>query len=76
MADVKKCPFCGDEASLYRSYGKYGYFVYMKCDLCSAETKGFKIYGNADDWEVSEAAQKAVFAWNRRSGENGHQTNC
>jgi Lar family restriction alleviation protein len=46
---LKPCPFCGGEAVLIK-----GYFCWVKCDYCGAET-------------VAETSTtEAVDAWNRR----------
>lgn len=70
MDDLKKCPFCGEEADLWRNFGRYGYFVYVECSICSAKSKSYKFPGElTDDWETTIAARRATDAWNRRAGD-------
>lgn len=75
MDKLKSCPFCGNDAELYRSFGRYGTFMYVECLCCGAKTKAFGT-GNKDesdaDWE-SNAAMHATWAWNNRKegGDNG-----
>ena len=65
MEELKKCPFCGGEADIYRGYGKYGFFVVAECVLCGARTKCFS---SGKDHEYEENAMKnAIFAWNKRT---------
>lgn len=67
MDDLKQCPFCGGETTLWSNYGKFGYFVYCKCDVCDATSRTFTIGDSLpEDWEEMTASRKAIGAWNRR----------
>lgn len=64
---LKPCPFCGDEASLVVQYGKYGYFAFCECFMCTARSKTFFVGRDLpSDWDNTIAARRAVAAWNRR----------
>lgn len=67
MEELKKCPFCGDEATLYYRGAKYGFIVYAKCDFCGAQSRVFNSQNNPEDedWR-NVACRKATKAWNRR----------
>lgn len=50
--ELKPCPFCGGEAILIK-----GYFCWVRCDYCGAET-------------VAETSTtEAIAAWNRRAND-------
>lgn len=58
MRELKSCPFCGKEASVYREWeyritgGDEMY--YCRCDYCGARTT------------LQYSVDKAVEVWNRR----------
>ncbi|MCI9553016.1 MAG: hypothetical protein HFE94_05725 [Acutalibacter sp.] len=67
MNALKPCPFCKGEAALWSSYGKFGYFVYCKCEICGATSKTFPLGESLpEDWGELTASRKAADAWNRR----------
>lgn len=69
--ELKECPFCGQErASLYRSSGRRGVFLYVKCEFCGAQAKTYGTHLDFDDPDIwdSSAADLAVQAWNTRGG--------
>lgn len=70
MFEISECPFCGSEASLYRTYGKGLWFVRVKCEMCGAQGKTVVNETNedvdSDKWWATEKCQMAVDAWNRR----------
>lgn len=70
--ELKACPFCGqDMANIFKSNGRRGVFVYVKCEFCGAQSKtnstdfSFEDPGIWDSHECELAAQ----AWNLRAGE-------
>ena len=71
---LKKCPFCGSEASFLFETGRYGPFGYVECDLCGARTKTKKVVKNfpIEDNEEAFWNQPAFLslenAWNKRAG--------
>ena len=52
MTELKPCPFCGGEASMYIAYDD-GYYVC--CDECGC---GLPVYNTEEE---------AIEAWNRRT---------
>lgn len=75
---LKKCPFCGGNADIWRMSGRYGYFMQVKCSVCDASSRTF--YDGKEDkgeddytkWDTV-AAQRAIEAWNRRVGDHSGQ---
>ena len=72
----KPCPFCGNEKVYAKCvYGKYGRFVFIKCDVCGAQCGSTKV-GECnlkckdgefcDDADYAESI--ATNKWNRRDG--------
>ena len=52
MEELKRCPFCGEEAHIYHKLpSTFG----IECDVCGAMTNGF----------YSDIVE-AIAAWNRR----------
>mgnify|MGYP002769829150 CR=1 FL=1 len=71
--ELKECPFCGQgTAALYRSTGRRGVFLYVKCEFCGAQAKTYSTKLDYDDPEIweSSAANLAVRSWNMRGGES------
>lgn len=56
MAELKKCPFCGGKAELYKSFDYVNKYKVecAKCEMCSPN------YNKSEE---------AIKAWNRRVGE-------
>ncbi len=65
MDELKNCPFCGGDADLIATDGRYGTFVCVACTICDAQSKRFTVH-NYDDVFAGKAAQKAVHFWNKR----------
>lgn len=68
MNELKPCPFCGGDAELKASSGRYGYFICAVCRVCDAQSKRFK----ADDDDgifTGKAAEKATHFWDQRKEE-------
>ena len=67
---IKPCPHCGGTACLNSSYINKArrFFVYVKCDICSAQGKP---YTCEEDPAVQEwnniACMDAISAWNMRT---------
>ena len=62
MAELKKCPFCGEEAEVvkvHRGVAMFPYTVVCKSDECSASVGVFK-----------ETREEAIEAWNNRPTES------
>ena len=68
MDELKPCPFCGGEAETWCQPGKHGLFVFVKCDICGAQTR----VRSAEDFDDDDEfwAQPAVIhvkkLWNSR----------
>lgn len=56
MSELKRCPFCGGEATLRREHGRF--FVSCENDKCGV--------GVETTLWVSGTMESAVEAWNRR----------
>lgn len=41
--ELKKCPFCGNEADLWYRSTQYGYIGYAECSVCSAKSRAFSV---------------------------------
>lgn len=69
---LKRCPFCGGEATLTAnySYKTRAFFVMGKCSFCGSQGK---IYNSNEDPEEAgwnnNACTDAVRAWNMRREE-------
>lgn len=67
---LKRCPFCGESADLLYSQVMYGYFIYCKCSVCSAQSRTFSFarteLDENGDFRNSISAVMAAEAWNRR----------
>lgn len=62
----KDCPFCGSsEIYLCSNWGRYGNFIYVKCDVCSGQSRTFS--AGKHDERLYRAAEDAINAWNRRA---------
>ena len=80
--EFKNCPFCGsDDISIKAMMGRRGWFVFAQCGFCGSQGKtyGHKRCDKSCNEECSpyscdgflecESVEKAVKAWNRRSGD-------
>lgn len=56
MEKLKKCPFCGGDASLevYRGFNKEIIFAYIHCRQCGVSTRSYALESTARE------------AWSRR----------
>lgn len=77
--DLKPCPFCGSEDIVWswNHSSKWGYFAFVKCDECGAQTKiqpipselcdgeDFSNHDNMEFWR-SKPFQKVTELWNQR----------
>ena len=67
---IKPCPHCNGKAYLTQSYSARSstWFVFVKCNICGAQSKAYKSKEEpAEDWQ-SDNCQDAVTAWNMRNG--------
>lgn len=73
---IKVCPHCGGKSYLNTnySYSLKAYFVFVKCEMCSAQGKSFRSQEHPErsDWE-NEACCSAVNAWNMRYKTNDEE---
>lgn len=68
MKDLKPCPFCGEDASLWYKETNYGRIAYAECDLCGAKSKAFRYYDCGAAFNLDDVgAIRARTSWNRRS---------
>ena len=71
MADLDKCPFCGDKAYRIYSVGQYGTFGYIECGLCGCKTRSVKVLAPSQfktelDFYEQKAWEPVERNWNRR----------
>lgn len=77
MIKLKKCPFCGGEASLTNDIIDDPFVpsldttfsIYVQCDECEAAGRAFVSVNHnpeEDDWETEEC-YAAACAWNMRN---------
>ena len=59
MAELKKCPFCGGEATVKRHHNRYSDWWLVSCSKC-----GISQTGNAHEFSF-----EAIEAWNNRATE-------
>ncbi len=71
---IKPCPHCGGVAYLNSnySYKTRSYFIFVKCDICGATGKTTCEQEDPaiSEWQ-SDACERAIEAWNMRTGEKG-----
>lgn len=67
MSELKKCPFCGGNASGWYKTVRFGRIAYVECDVCGAKSKAFTYYATVDDFDENDmGVERATTAWNRR----------
>lgn len=67
--ELKSCPFCGGEASLYSrgTRNGMGYMIYAKCEVCGCSGRAFFTYDDPDETDWNDlACKQATLVWNRR----------
>lgn len=73
MTEIKPCPFCGGEATLYANWSPNAnaFFVNCKCTVCDSSGKGYKSKDDPaeQNWE-NYACEQAVRLWNSRPYQN------
>ena len=72
MYELKKCPFCGGEATIEKCHrafikGVSTRVAFVHCKKCNARTGRFKLEDYNCTSHSSVAVQKAVESWNERS---------
>lgn len=71
MEELKKCPFCGGEATLkMENKSGIGWTIWCTCNKCHAKTSGYcpdlsKEHRALDN--IDNCKKLAVEAWNRRT---------
>lgn len=67
--EIKRCPHCNGSSELRVNYNEKTnlYFVFVKCDVCGAQSPYTSSYVDpeAHDWNTS-SCKKVVEAWNLR----------
>jgi hypothetical protein len=67
--EIKGCPFCGSDASLYANWNRrmMNWFVFVQCDFCNGSGKSFLSISDPEEmnWD-NDACNKAIDAWNKR----------
>ena len=64
---IYKCPFCGGHADLWQRFSTVrGWFAFVKCDTCGAQTEIFDVGDKKDESWENKGCNDAVNAWNRR----------
>lgn len=70
---IKSCPHCGSKAKLMANYSPKvnGYFIYVRCAVCEAQSKAFFTTYNPQEtgWN-DNASYDALDAWNMRKKED------
>lgn len=78
MQNIKRCPFCGDEAKLRTNYSEVRelYFIFVGCKTCGARSKAYRETQNPEDgsWDT-DACRRAVIMWNHRYPEDAEGVN-
>lgn len=49
--DIKNCLHCGGTANIWQNSSRRGWFTFVKCDLCGAQTR---IFGSEEEPEAAE----------------------
>lgn len=71
--ELKKCPFCGSDAAyLFQKSTRYGFIVYVQCQICGAQTKviGSREDAAEVDWNT-DACVSVMRLWNTRNARDG-----
>lgn len=75
MAELKPCPFCGNEAriAVKQDSGRRRVW-YVRCSKCNARTDGCYEPIDLDEWakpheKIAETIDRAVKLWNRRAND-------
>lgn len=70
MKGLKTCPFCGGPATPNRRWTRRGsWIVFVKCDLCDAQTRAKNAADISDEdgfWE-QDAIDTVMALWNTRT---------
>lgn len=76
--EFKNCPFCGSEDIVVKAnYGRHGAFVHVACLFCGSQGKNFsnKRVWDSDDFWNDISVERAINAWNMRTGDKGAEQN-
>ena len=65
---LRECPFCGASADVFRTEGRYGWFVFVRCSFCGAQTatKKAEAFENEEDFWAQRAVLNVERLWNTR----------
>lgn len=70
MAELKKCPFCGGEATLKMECKRdIGWTIWCECTKCCAKASGYCPNLRKEDKaldNIDACKKSAIEAWNRR----------
>lgn len=79
MSSLKPCPFCGgNEVFINANKGRYGWYVFVRCSICGAESKKLGLGEKYNDYGVDELRneEKVLFdcntlrdRWNMRASQ-------
>ena len=70
--EIKKCPFCGQSASLKVNYSekKSRWYFFIQCNLCFAKSQSQTSYVDPEQFDdlrgIKSPIERVVEAWNRR----------
>lgn len=65
--ELKTCPCCGGEATLWKRGTKYGNICYVKCETCGLQTRAVSCKEEFDSEEWEDTGLYTVArAWNTR----------
>lgn len=72
MTELKRCPFCGCEATYYYRRGRYSFFAVAQCKVCKASTRPVSISSDGpenDGFFDDDAFYEVGELWNTRKDE-------
>lgn len=80
MAELKKCPFCGGEATLKMECKcDIGWTIWCECTKCCAKASGYCPNLSKEDKaldNIDACKKSAIEAWNRRVKNENRAYRC